>query len=196
LYETATTNGVLVSINGTIQQPTTAYTVNGSDITFTEIPLPTDTIEVRAMSLIINSVTAISDGTTRAETDSGTGEIRFINAGTENISIIQTGAIVISSPTVSVPTSATPTIIDSYDGAIYRTARYTIQATRLTNFESYEVMITHNGTSAFYKLISSVNTGTSLGTMSAAISGSTIQLKYTASYANTSIRLSKNYIVL
>lgn len=196
LYETATTNGVLVSINGTIQQPTTAYTVNGSDITFTEIPLPTDTIEVRAMSLIINSVTAISDGTTRAETDSGTGEIRFINAGTENISIIQTGAIVTSSPTVSVPTSATPTIIDSYDGTIYRTARYTIQSTRLTNFESYEVMITHNGTSAFYKLISSVNTGTSLGTMTAAISGSTIQLKYTASYANTSIRLSKNYIVL
>ena len=196
LYDTATTNGVLVSINGTMQQPNTAYTVNGKIITFTEIPLPTDAIEVRAMALIISSVTAISDGTTRAETDSVTGEIRFINAGTENVSISQTGAIVTSAPTISVPTSATPTIIDSYDSTIYRTARYTIQSTRLTNFESYEVMITHNGTSAFYKLISSVNTGTSLGTMTAAISGSTIQLKYTASYANTSIRLSKNYIVL
>lgn len=196
LYDTATTNGVLVSINGTMQQPTTAYTVNGKIITFTEIPLPTDAIEVRAMALIISSVTAISDGTTRAETDSVTGEIRFINAGTENVSISQTGAIVTSAPTISVPTSATPTIIDSYDSTIYRTARYTIQSTRLTNFESYEVMITHNGTSAFYKLISSVNTGTSLGTMSATISGSTVQLKYTSSYANTSIRMSKSYIII
>ena len=196
LYDTATTNGVLVSINGTMQQPNTAYTVNGKIITFTEIPLPTDAIEVRAMALIISSVTAISDGTTRAETDSVTGEIRFINAGTENVSISQTGAIVTSAPTISVPTSATPTIIDSYDSTIYRTARYTIQSTRLTNFESYEVMITHNGTSAFYKLISSVNTGTSLGTMSATISGSTVQLKYTSSYANTSIRMSKSYIII
>lgn len=196
LYDTATTNGVLVSINGTMQQPTSAYTVDGKIITFTEIPLPTDAIEVRAMALIISSVTAISDGTTRAETDSVTGEIRFINAGTENVSINETGAIVTSSPVVSVPTSATATIIDSYDGTIYRTARYTIQSTRLTNFESYEVMITHNGTSANYKLISSVNTGTGLGTMSATMSGSTVQLKYTASYANTSIRMSKSYIII
>lgn len=196
LYEAATTNGVLVSINGTIQQPTTAYTVNGAEITFTEIPLPTDTIEVRAMSLIINSVTAISDGTTRAETDSSNGEIRFINSGNEHLKIIQTGAIVTSSPLISVPTSVTPTIIDSYDGTLYRTARYTIQASRLTNFASYEVMITHNGTSASYKLISSVDTGTGLGTMTASMTGSTVQLKFTSSYANTSIRLSKNYIVI
>ena len=61
LYDDATTDGVLVSINGTLQQPTTAYTVVGNVITFTETPLTTDIIEVRAISIAIHSITAISD---------------------------------------------------------------------------------------------------------------------------------------
>lgn len=42
-----TAEGIIVSINGTLQQPGAAYTVAGSQITFTEIPLITDVISVR-----------------------------------------------------------------------------------------------------------------------------------------------------
>jgi cytoskeletal protein CcmA (bactofilin family) len=50
LDQTATSTGILVSINGTIQQPGVAYDVSGDQITFTETPLPTDIIDVRYLA--------------------------------------------------------------------------------------------------------------------------------------------------
>ena len=50
LSANTTTTGVLVSINGTIQKPSTAYTVSNNSITFTETPLVGDSIEVRKLS--------------------------------------------------------------------------------------------------------------------------------------------------
>lgn len=46
----ASTNGILVNINGTIQQPTSGYTVTGNQITFAEPPLATDIIEIRYLT--------------------------------------------------------------------------------------------------------------------------------------------------
>ena len=53
LSHATTTNGILVSINGTLQQPTLAYTVSGNVITFVEIPMSTDVIEVRYIALTV-----------------------------------------------------------------------------------------------------------------------------------------------
>jgi hypothetical protein len=50
LSANTSTTGVLVSINGTIQKPSTAYTVTNNVITFTEIPALGDSIEVRKLS--------------------------------------------------------------------------------------------------------------------------------------------------
>jgi len=47
LTSITTSDGVLVSINGTLQQPYVAYTVDGANITFSETPAITDIIEVR-----------------------------------------------------------------------------------------------------------------------------------------------------
>jgi hypothetical protein len=47
LDQQASTVGVIVSINGTLQRPTSAYTVAGDQITFTETPEATDVIDVR-----------------------------------------------------------------------------------------------------------------------------------------------------
>ena len=196
LYDDATTDGVLVSINGTLQQPTTAYTVVGNIITFTEIPLTSDIIEVRAISLAIHSVTAISDGNTRIETDAVTGELRFFNYGTEYLKINQAGATVGLTPNITIASSAVATTIDSYDKTVYRTAKYVMQATHLTNLESYEVLVTHNGTTAYVTTYGIINSGSSLGTLSTTISGSNVLLQYTAISTNTDIRLSKNYLII
>jgi hypothetical protein len=50
LSANTTTTGVLVSINGTIQKPSTAYTVSNNVITFTETPSTGDSIEVRKLA--------------------------------------------------------------------------------------------------------------------------------------------------
>lgn len=55
LSNSTTTFGVLVSINGTLQQPTTAYTVSGgTTLTFVEAPASGDVIEVRYISLTVS----------------------------------------------------------------------------------------------------------------------------------------------
>jgi hypothetical protein len=45
-----TAEGIIVSINGTLQQPGTAYSVAGNQITFAEVPLVTDIISIRFIS--------------------------------------------------------------------------------------------------------------------------------------------------
>jgi hypothetical protein len=50
LTEPTTTVGILVSINGTIQIPFTAYNVSGTQITFTEVLQTTDNVDIRFIS--------------------------------------------------------------------------------------------------------------------------------------------------
>jgi hypothetical protein len=73
-----TAEGVIVSINGTLQQPGVAYTVAGTQITFAEIPLVTDIISIRY----------IAAGTVTAE---NTQEINSANIS------LTTGAVLIDS---------------------------------------------------------------------------------------------------
>jgi hypothetical protein len=62
LGSNATTTGVMVSINGTIQQPYTAYTVANNAITFTEPPLTSDTVEVRHMASGATAISSLQAG--------------------------------------------------------------------------------------------------------------------------------------
>ncbi len=78
LDSSTTAEGIIVSINGTLQQPGVAYTVAGNQITFAEIPLVTDIISIRY----------IASGTVTAENN------QEINSG--NISLT-TGAVLIDS---------------------------------------------------------------------------------------------------
>jgi len=64
LTSNATTDGVLVSINGTMQQPLTAYSVVGNQIAFTEIPSATDVIEVRHIGSSTVTVASLAYGAT------------------------------------------------------------------------------------------------------------------------------------
>lgn len=54
LVETASQSSVLVSINGTGQLPGVAYTVIGNSITFNEIPLTSDIIDVRFLAAALS----------------------------------------------------------------------------------------------------------------------------------------------
>jgi len=59
LGSTQTTASCIVSINGVVQEPTTAYAVSGTTLTFTEAPLAGDTIEVRQITTT-TTITQIS----------------------------------------------------------------------------------------------------------------------------------------
>ena len=64
LDQTSTTNGTFVSVNGVLQIPTTAYSVSGTTLTFTEAPVSTDIIDARVVA-----------ATTTVSGISGTGSV-------------------------------------------------------------------------------------------------------------------------
>jgi hypothetical protein len=82
LNQAATATGIIVSINGTVQQPNVAYTVVNDQITFAEIPVATDVVDVRFISSVISFGNQVSGNltitglfaaplTTKASTDPG-----------------------------------------------------------------------------------------------------------------------------
>ena len=50
LSANSTTAGTIVSINGIVQEPTTAYSVSGTGLTFTEAPAVSDNIDARILT--------------------------------------------------------------------------------------------------------------------------------------------------
>jgi hypothetical protein len=66
LNDPATTAGVVVSINGVVQIPTTAYSVSSTTLTFTEAPATGDLIDVRTFSTTVE-VTGLSNGSGNAQ---------------------------------------------------------------------------------------------------------------------------------
>ena len=56
LTQNSTTAGTVVSINGIVQEPTTAYAVSGTTLTFTEAPAISDNIDAR----IFNTTTTVT----------------------------------------------------------------------------------------------------------------------------------------
>ena len=60
LSEDSTTASTIVAINGVVQQPTTAYSVSGNVLTFTEAPESTDVIDARILTTT-TTVTAIQN---------------------------------------------------------------------------------------------------------------------------------------
>ena len=65
LSESASTDSCIVSINGVVQIPTTAYSVSGTTLTFTEAPLTGDAIDVRILTTT-TTVTEISNASGNA----------------------------------------------------------------------------------------------------------------------------------
>ena len=126
MNQEATADSLLVSINGTSQNPDTAYSVSGTNITFTETPLTTDIIDVRFLAvavaaaglddiledtspqlggnLDVNSkyITSVSNGNVEVKAD-GTGEIHL-----EGNVISLTGNVEISATTGTPGDTSTP----------------------------------------------------------------------------------------
>ena len=73
LSEAQTTASCIVSINGVVQLPTTAYAVSGTTLTFTEAPLSGDVIEVRKITTT-STITYIANASVTASIEALDGQ--------------------------------------------------------------------------------------------------------------------------
>lgn len=188
LGSNTSTQGVLVSINGTLQQPIASYNiVSNNQIVFTEVPLTTDTVEVRYLSGQSYSVSSLRFGTTTA-----------VTLDSNNVNIvgnIQTTGFYNNKANVLIPTVSTTTI-DSYRTTDYRTAKYIIQAVNASDVQSYETLVTHNGITAVSTTYGVITIGNNLGNVSATLTSGNVNVQFSSFYANTYITVSRDFYPL
>jgi hypothetical protein len=66
LTASSTTAATIVSINGVVQTPVTAYAVSDTTLTFTEAPDPTDAIDARILTSLLTSITSLQNAPANA----------------------------------------------------------------------------------------------------------------------------------
>ena len=176
LSSTQTTASCIVSINGIVQLPTTAYGVSGTTLTFTEAPATGDVIEVRQLTTT-TTVTQLADSTSSISVSASDGV---------DIIVDQTG--------VTVGTSATT--VDSFATSAYRMAKYVLMAENAAGdeWEAAEAIVVHDGTTATLTVYGVTATGADSWTYSATISGGNVLLQATAGEASTTVKFQPTYI--
>jgi hypothetical protein len=104
-----TTNSCLVTVNGVVQLPTSAYAISGTTITFTEAPASGDAIEIREFTTT-ETITRLedADGDTKIQVEESTDEdvIRFDVAGSQIAYMDGTGLVLSSGTFQGTATSA------------------------------------------------------------------------------------------
>ena len=187
---------LIVSVNGTLQQPTAAYTVSGTSIIFTEVPVDGDVIEVRHISSGTVSVDSLALGTSNIKIPSANGTINISTNGNLALQIGTTGAIISTYPNTVIASSGVATNVDVFSTSVYRTAKYIFQANTNSAYESSEVLVVHDGSTAYRTVYAVIGSGSSLGNISATVNGTNVLVQYTADNNNTNIRTLKQYIVI
>jgi hypothetical protein len=91
----------------------------------------------------------------------------------------------ISTTRTTVATTAATTI-DSFAIATFRSARVQVQITQGTNYQTSDVLIIHNGTTANIVEYGSIATNDYLGTFSSTVSGGNCLLQINMSSATSS----------
>lgn len=180
----ATTAGTFIAINGTLQQPVSAYSISGNVITFTEPPAPGDVISSRYVALSVSAgltapyglvtIEALEEGVliTGSNGAVSANSVLFKHDGTVGWN---------GTPQIAVDTS--PVLIHTFDAGRYRSAKYVVQVenNNIGAYEVSDVMVIHNGSYAYrtqYNMISTFANAYALGTITTALSAGNVNLYY------------------
>jgi hypothetical protein len=114
-YSVANTTSILVTSGNVVQEPTVAYTVSGTTLTFTSAPEDDDTIHVRFLGRVVDVANAAilqdSDQDTKVQVEESADEdtIRFDIAGAEDFTMTANDFTALSGSTISTNTIAETT---------------------------------------------------------------------------------------
>jgi hypothetical protein len=195
---TSSTAATIVSINGVLQIPTTAYSVSGTTLTFTEAPATGDLIDVRRLATT-SVVTGISstNGYMQLTTDNNGAYVYTGESSTSPTTSWNTrGAEVNLRPNVSIVVDNADVAIDYFFANTYSSAEYTITSTiRDTGIrEIAKVLLVHNGTTATISTYGVISTsGNILSNFTANIVSGNVRLYGNTTTGNTIIRLDSTY---
>lgn len=84
--------------------------------------------------------------------------------------------------------------IDSIDGSLYRSAKYVIQCTCGTDFQTIEILLMHDGTNVYITRYGLMYTNDELATFSADMDGTNIFLDAVTAHDNTTIKFTRTVV--
>lgn len=198
LAGSSTTAGTIVAINGVLQIPTTAYSVSGTTLTFTEAPAVGDVIDVRRLTTTA-TVTQIAsvNGFMQVSVDN---DGVYIGTGTGALATTTywdtSGAQVASGANVAASTANVVTGVDRFSTSVYRSAVYQVQITSGTDYQVQTVTVLHNGVTATAVTHGVIQTNGNLGIFDANISSGNVYLNFIPSTSNDVLRIKKDYLLI
>ena len=201
LAGSTSTAACIVSINGVIQLPTTAYAVGGLDndvLTFTEAPATGDVIDVRrlATTSVVTGI-ASTNGYMQVLVDNNGAYIYTGSVATTPTTQWNTvGAEVNLRANTLVVADNSLAPIDYFLANTYSSAEYTVTSTiRNTNIrEIAKILLVHNNTTATISTYGVICTaGNALANFAANIISGNVQLYANVTNSNTIVRVDSVY---
>lgn len=205
IQQASTTSSTLVSVNGLTKLPATDYNVSGTTLTFVTPPVVGSVIDVRCITAT-TTVTSLSSGsglnivlvdTTGVHLQTGTViPVDHILIDPNGIMSYENNTKNSYNPTATT-VGTSPIVIDTFAKATYRSAKYNVTTTNsgVTEFETTEVLVVHNGTTAYKTQYATLYTGAaSLGNVTVAVNGANVELSYTGVAASNTVKVSVSYI--
>lgn len=90
--------------------------------------------------------------------------------------------------TTALLTTTADQVVDTWASTVYRSAKYIIQMTQGSRYHSAEVLLTHNGTTAYMTQYADIFTESDLGTFNADVSSGLVRLLVSPNYTNTTVK--------
>lgn len=214
LSREATSSSVIVSINGVLQVPgggfsyevvanSTVGTANFglfTTLSFSEAPAVGDLVDARVITLPfdIRGITSINDHVGFEVTDQDFGANVFTGYTQANTtqSWLNDGATAFyGMGNLAVATSSV--VVDSFGITEYRSAKYYFQVSNpgLDEYESSEVMVVHDGTTAYRTQYARIFTGANaLGSVAVTINSGNVDVSFTGVNSGNFVKTRAEYV--
>lgn len=195
---TSTTAATIVSINGVLQIPTTAYSVSGTTLTFTEAPATGDLIDVRrlATTAVVVGIASTNGYMQVIAQNAGVYIYSGTNSTVPTTQWNTAGAEVNLAANALVVIDNLDYVIDSFSTTTYSSAEYTVTSTiRDTNIrEIAKILVVHNNVTVDHTTYGAICTaGNILTNFEANIVSGNVKLYGNVTNANTIIRVDSVY---
>jgi hypothetical protein len=208
LSASSTTAATIVSINGVVQIPVTAYSVSTTTLTFTEAPAAGDVIDVRRLTTTatvgqLASGYTVFDAATNwgnilTGTSSSVARLSISNAG--DIYLPNGSDILYDESAINISANNTPYVVATRSQASFVTAKYIISVKNdASAFQSMEaILVTDQAGNAYVSTYGIVNNGTMIGTLTANVIANSVNLWYTCTHPagiNANVKVQSTYII-
>lgn len=201
----STTGGVDLNLRGSDSSVDTVKFANGTGVTVSYTDASTATIAI-GQDVSTSASPTFNNLTLNGNNIYSNGGASWINREVDGSTTIRYGVLtsyvqldnLVQENTASLDTSATTPnqVLNSFSTSTVRSAKYIVQISSGSEYQVVEVLVIHNGSTAFATYYADLRTGSNLTEFAVQVSGGNCELLVTPYNAVTKYRASTTYLYL